>query len=224
MTQGGSTLPAAGGEPGIRSDGVAPSGVPWYRRRAVVVGAVVAVVLAITVVTDLPHPTSRPQEIADESTVIGEINTDASPCTFAVKESFSIYGDVTAGTLSASNRAEIPGLLADDQSACSFTDSSIFDLSNIEVPGSAAGRDIGDMVLTVTDWASSDAVAAIQQIETLAGDPGNGKARSALGADEKLLASDRASAMKELQAADQVLDAHLPAPALPVLPVPAATG
>lgn len=196
---------------------------PWYRRRAVIVTAVVVAVLAVTVVTDLPHPSSLAQQAADESTVIGEINSDASPCTFAVNESFTIYREETGGSLSASDRSQVPGLLSDDQAACSFTDESIFDLSSIEVPGSAAGRDIGEMVVTVTDWASSDAVAAIQEIETLSGDPHDASALGALAHDERLLAADRAAAMSELAAADRVLGAKLPAPALPSLPDPPAT-
>jgi hypothetical protein len=193
---------------------------PWYRRRGVIVSGAVAAVLAVTVITDLPHPTSLAQQASDESTVIGEINADASPCTFAVSESFTIWRDETNGSVTPSDQARVPGLLADDQAACSFTDESIFDLSSIEVPGSAAGRDIGEMVVTVTDWASSDGVAAIQQIETLAGDPHDATALAALAHDEQLLASDRAEAMSELTAADTVLGAKLPPPALPVLPDP----
>jgi hypothetical protein len=194
----------------------------WWRRPGVLVAGAVLAIVAVAVVTDLPHSSSIAQQAADESTVMGEINTDLSPCAFAASESFSIYSDLTHGTVTASQKVSVPGLLQDDQSACSFTDSSIYDLSNIEVPGSAAGREIGDLVITVTEWASSDAVAAIQQIATLAGDPTDTKALAALSSAERLLASDRAKALAELKAADKLLgNAHLPAPSLPALPSPA---
>lgn len=193
--------------------------LPWWRRRAVLVAAGVLAVVAVAVVTDLPHSTSRAQQVSDESTVIGEVNTDVSPCTFAARESFSLYGELTQGTLTPSQRTTVPGLLRDDVAACSFTDNSIFDLSNIEVPGSAAGRQIGQLVSTVTVWASSDAVSAIEQIETLSGAPNDPKALRALSKAEGLLASDRTKALAEVRQAGRILgDAHLPAPALPALP------
>jgi hypothetical protein len=185
----------------------------------VLVAAGVLAVVAVAVVTDLPHSTSRAQQAADESTVIGEIDTDVSPCTYAARESFAVYGDLTHGTLTASQRSTVPGLLRDDVAACSFTDNSIFDLSNIEVPGSAAGRQIGQLVETVTVWATSDALSAIEQIEALFGDPHDAKALAKLSKAEGLLASDRTKALAEVRAAAHLLGgAHLPEPALPVLP------
>ena len=71
---------------------------------------------------------------------MSEVNTDIAPCAFAVKESFSIHAEQIAGSLSLSDLHEATSLLRDDQAACSFTDDSIFELSSIEVPGSAGGK------------------------------------------------------------------------------------
>ncbi|MCU1491227.1 MAG: hypothetical protein JWM85_2632 [Acidimicrobiaceae bacterium] len=219
----GSPILAAGdpaGTGGPPGEGEAAPKPPWYRRRGILLGGAVAVVLAITIITDLPQHTARTTEIANERTVLSEIDTDISPCTFAVQEAFQLYADESKPSLTAGNRARIPGLLRDDQSACSFTDNAIFDLSNIEVPGSAAGRDIGAIVTTATTWASSDALAAIESIQTLISSPNNAKAKADLATAERLAAEDRGKANSELAAANVVLKAHLPNPALPRLPAP----
>ena len=113
----------------------------------------------------------------------------------------------------------MPGLLRDDQTACSFTSDSIYDLtSNIEVPQSSAGKPLGDMVGTVTLWATSDTLSAIESIQTLTSDPGNTSALKQLRKEEPILASDRARAEAQLQAADKILATNLPSLNLPVLP------
>ena len=56
--------------------------------------------------------------------------------------------------LPSSEQRQVPGLLTDDQAACSFTDDSIYQLSTITVPGSGSGRDLGQLVGTVTLWAT----------------------------------------------------------------------
>jgi hypothetical protein len=196
--------------------------LPWYRRRAALVGAVVTVVLAVTVISDLPQHTPIAEQISDETTVISEINADASSCVYAVKEAFGFYSDETRGSLTASDRARLPTLLADDQGACSFTNESIFDLSNIEVPGSAAGRAIGAVVNTVTLWVTSDALGAIDAIMSLTKEPANAADLGELAKSERFLASDRATVRSEILTADKDLHgANLTGPGLPVLPLPA---
>ena len=99
---------------------------------------------------------------------------------------------------------QVPGLLTDDQAACSFTDDSIYQLSTITVPGSGSGRDLGQLVGTVTLWATADALSAIEQIQVLDSDRSDRHALKVLASDEKLLGSDRAQAEAELAAADKV--------------------
>jgi hypothetical protein len=183
----------------------------WYRRRAFLVFVGVVAVVGAAVITDLPTHTSRATDIRGETTVIGEINADVAPCVFAVREALTLYSDETSGTLSSGNRSQIPALLRDDQNACSFTDSSIFDLSNIEVPGSPAGKHIGEAVNTVTVWATSDALGAIEVVQTLTSRPTDRKARAQLLVDERLLAQDRAKATAEINAAGRTLRTRLPA-------------
>jgi len=195
----------------------APS-TPWYKRRALLVTVAAIAVLAITVISDLPVHSSLAADVSAGRSVMSEINADVGPCTFAVKESFSIHADQVAGSLSSSDQREASSLLRDDLAACSFTDDSIFELSNIEVPGSAAGKRLGEVVDTVTLWATSDALGAISDLETLLTRPNDQSALRDLAARERALASDRAAAFADIGAADQIVSAHLTEPALPVLP------
>lgn len=181
----------------------------WYRRRSFLVAAGVAVVIAAAVVSDLPTTTSRGSDIQAESTVISEINTDVAPCVFSIHEALTLYGD-ESGRLSSAHRAQIPGLLGDDQNVCSFTNESIFDLSDLDVPGTSVGKQVGQAVNTVTVWATSDALAAIEAVQTLTSAPGDAQTRSKLLADERLLAADRDKATAEIDAAGRDLGTHLP--------------
>jgi hypothetical protein len=201
----------------------APAKPPWYRRRAILLSLGVAIVLAITVITDLPTHTSIAAQVSEETTVLNEVTSDAAPCVAAVGEAFGFYADVTKGSLTPSEQASLPALLRDDQASCSFTSEYVYDLSGIEVPGTAAGRDVGGLVSTITLWVTSDALAAIDAIDELTTDPTNATQVAALDKAERLLASDRASVNAELHAADGALGgAHLPSPGLPALPSPAA--
>ncbi|MGP0032868.1 MAG: hypothetical protein ACLPVF_20470 [Acidimicrobiales bacterium] len=200
-------------------DGAAPP-TPWYRRRGVLVTAVVAVVAVATVLVDLPVHASRASDISSETSVMSEVNSDLAPCGLAVHEAFTIWGDQESNSLTPSERGASGGLLRDDQAACSFTNESIYDLSNVEVPGSPAGKDIGDLVSTVTLWSTSDALSAIEDIQSLMTNADNDRARGELVNAERLLAADRRTAFDQIGEADHLLDTRLPAPDLPALPVP----
>jgi len=177
----------------------------WYRRRVFLVSVGVVVVIGVAVITDLPTPTSRANDARGENAVIGEINSDVAPCLFSVREALTLYGDETSGTLSSSDRAQIPALLRDDQTACSYTDDNIFQLSDIDVSGSAAGKLVSQAVNTVTVWATSDALGAIEAVQTLSSHPADRKARSQLQLQLRLLAQDRAKATSQIDAAGKTL-------------------
>lgn len=192
---------------------------PWYRRRAVLVGAGLAVVLAITVITDLPVHTSRAADISSEKGVLSELNTDLAPCAYAVHEAITIWGEQTARTLSAADRATSVSLLRDDQAACSYTNETIFDLSNIEVPGSPAGKDMGNLVATATLWTTSDALQAIEAVQALMHNGHEVPALRSLTEAETRLAADRRAGLTEESKANHILDTNLPRPDMPALPV-----
>ena len=119
--------------------------------------------------------------------------------------------------LTPADRAPTPGLLSDDQSACSFTNEDIFDLANIQVPGTPAGKHLGQMVATATLWTTSDALRAIEDVQTLMNDPNDASALHNLSTEEAQLATDRRSAIAEEDAADRALDTHLQPVDLPAI-------
>lgn len=198
----------------------APSRPAWYRRRALLVTAGVVVVLVVTVVSDLPVHGSTAADISAGRSVMTEVNADIAPCAYAVSESFLIRSEQLAGSLTSADMRQAPGLLRDDLDACSLTDDSIYELSTIEVPGSSAGKRLGDLVDTATLWATSDAVGAITDLETLFTRPDAAGSLRNLAEREKDLASDRAAARADLSAADRTLRTHLQEPDMPALPVP----
>ena len=53
-------------------------------------------VVAVAVITDLPVHTSNSSDIAAEQSVMSEVNTDVTPCSYAVRESLSIRAGSTS--------------------------------------------------------------------------------------------------------------------------------
>lgn len=197
----------------------------FFKKRSVIVSAVVIVVLAVTVVTDLPANSTIASQISEDKAVIQQVNADVGPCAYAAHEAINdIYDGELAHSLTAADIAQVPGLLRDDQTACSFTSDSIYELtSDVDVPNSASGKPLTAMLGTVTLWATSDALSAIESIQTLYDDPGNKQALSQLQSAERLLASDRAEVESEMEAADKVVGTKLPDIDLPALPDPRST-
>ncbi|HEX7443006.1 MAG TPA: hypothetical protein VF320_03905 [Acidimicrobiales bacterium] len=190
----------------------------WYKRAWVLAtGAVVAVVVA-SVLVDLPSKTTVATDTADQTAVMKQINSAIAGCSFGVAETFTIYQALKKHSLSASNKAETPSMLRDDQSACSFTSSSIFDLSNVQGTGTAAGKNIGQVVNVATLWATSDALGAIEDIQTLTTSPGNATALADLSKRQVALAQGRTQARNYVLAADRILNTRLPMPDMPALP------
>ncbi len=196
----------------------APEKPVWYKRGWVLATAGVAVVVLASVAVDLPSHTTVASDIADQTSIMQQINGDIDGCAYGVKETFTIYQDTKKGSLSPSDLAEAPSMLRDDQTACSFTSSEIYDLSNVEGTGTPAGKNIGDVVNVVTLWATSDALGAIEDIQNLHSDPGSAAIIANLSKQETALARDRTQADDDVSAADRILRAKLPMPALPDLP------
>lgn len=199
--------------------GLPPTRAVWYKRPWVLVTAAVVVVIGASVLIDLPRPISNSEDVASQTSSINEINTDLTGCAFAVQETFTIYQDMKTGGLTASDRMRAPSMLRDDQTACSLTNSSIFDLTNnIQVQDTTAGKNVDRMLSVTTVWVTADALAAVEDIQSLYGNPNNAAKVADLGNQEALLAKDRAEAIADVQGAQQILGAKLPMPNLPDLP------
>ena len=191
----------------------------WQRHRRLAIVAAVLVIALITVLTDLPTSTSRASDIAAERSVMSEVNSDLQPCAYAVRQAVGIWAFQAHHQLSAAERAPTPGLLSDDQSACSFTNQGVYDLSNVQVPGTPAGKKLGQLLAVALLWTTSDSLRAIEDVQTLMNRPDDAAAVRDLSREEAQLASDRRNALADENAADRDLGIHLQPVNLP--PVPA---
>lgn len=193
---------------------------PWYRRWAIwaVAGAVV---VAATVVSDLPQPETIAQQVTVAAGVVREIATGVHPCKYAVSEAFTTFLlPSTDGTLPKVSRGFAHQYLSEDEQACSFENTQIFSMSTITVPNSPAGARLSALIKTVLEWSTSDANGAIVAIETLVQHPTDTKALQDLAARERQMATDRAAAGRELRDAERDLHgAVLPGIGLPAEPV-----
>ena len=67
-----------------------------------------------------------------------EVNSDLGPCALGIHQAIGIWNLEATHRLTATDRSPTPGLLNDDQSACSFTSDGIYDLTtNIDAAGDA---------------------------------------------------------------------------------------
>ena len=181
----------------------------WQRHRGLTIGIVVLAILLVTVLTDLPTSTSRASDISAEQSVMTEVNSDLAPCALAIHQAVGIWTLQSAHALTPADRAPTPGLLSDDQTACSLTSETIFDLSDIDIPGTAAGKHLSQMVAAALLWTTSDALRAIEDVQTLMGNSNDASARADLLKEETQLKADRAQAVAQEMAADRSLDTHL---------------
>ncbi len=196
----------------------------WHGHRKLAIAAVVAVIVVITVLTDLPVSTSRASDISAERGVMSEVNSDLAPCALAIHQAVGIWTLQETHRLTADDRASTPGLLGDDQTACSFASEGINDLADVQVPGTSAGKHLGDMVATTILWTTSDAVRAIEDVQTLMNRPKDASVLHNLAKEETQLDDDRGSAIAQEQAADHTLQTHLQAVDLPAVTAPSSSG
>lgn len=192
----------------------------WYKRPWFLVTAVIVLVVAVSVITDLPHPITKAEDAHDQNAVMKQANTDIKVCAYAVSEAFTIYQRAQAGTLSAANRTmALDKLLPSDQVACSFAGSPLTDLTgNIQVNDTTAGKHIDALLKIVVTWMANDANASIVDIRYLLAHPGDAVHVARLAHEERFLATDRAAALAHLSQAEAILGLPLVAPVLPALP------
>jgi hypothetical protein len=161
-------------------------------------GAIVAIV-AVAVVTDLPTPASRSSQVGSADAFIKEVNTDLAPCDYALAEAYGFRAGQLDGTLTPSDIAQLPMLFRDDEMACSYAGPTISDLTSIESPGTVANTPLGAMLATCTQWATYDALSAIDLIQELSEHPGSAHDATALATATQRLATDRGLAPRVAQ-------------------------
>lgn len=195
----------------------------WYKRTSFLIVLAIGVFVIASVLVDLPTKVTPRADASAQTEIMREVNNDLAGCAFATQESFTIYRYLLAKTLTKENRSLAPGMLRDDQIACSLTSSSIYSLANIQPTGSSAGRSVADIARIAILWTTSDAQAAIIAIQQIYAGNATPSTYASLSQAEKLLAKDRAAAYADIRSAEASVHAPLPAPYLPALPHPQGT-
>jgi hypothetical protein len=190
----------------------------WYRRPWVLAALALIVIIAISVVIDLPRPITRAQDVASQNASIKEINNDLAECAFAVKESFNFYDMKVSGKLTPSHLAQVPALLTGDETACSFASEPVYDLTNnLQVDDTKSGKHIDRMLSVVERWITDYALASIRDIQYLFNHPGDAQTIRHLASQEQQLAIERTKALNDEAQADRVLGLQLIALKIPTL-------
>ncbi len=190
----------------------------WYRRPWVLASLSLLLIVAISVVIDLPHPITKAEDQASQNASIKQINVDLAPCAFAVKESFSFYNMQVEGKLTSSDLAQVPVLLTGDETACSFASEPVYDLTNnIQVDDTKAGRHIDTMLSVVEQWITDYALASIRDIQYLFNHPDSAQTIRHLARQEQQLALDRSKALSDESLAVHALGRPLYALKIPSL-------
>ncbi|NNN08564.1 MAG: hypothetical protein HKL85_05145 [Acidimicrobiaceae bacterium] len=190
----------------------------WYRRPWFLATVGIILVVAVSVITDLPHPISKAEDASQQNGVIKQINGDSAPCIYALTESFSFYRQELAHTLSSSNLATVKNYLLEDQTICSFASGPISDMTNIQVSDTTPGKKIDAALASVVKWLTFDGVATILDIRNyFAATPFHMNTADLIH-NENLLQSDRAAVMSNVQSASTLLGVTLTPITLPNLP------
>jgi hypothetical protein len=190
----------------------------WFRRPWVLATLGIIVVVAISVITDLPHPITRAEDASQQNGVIKQINGDTAPCVYAINESFNFYRQELAHTLAVSNLGVVKNYLLEDQTICSFASGPVSDMTNnIQVSDTKPGKLIDAALASTVKWITYDGVAAILDIRNYFAKSPFHMNTADLVKWENRLASDRAAEVADVQSASAILGTTLTPINIPIL-------
>ena len=182
----------------------------WYRRPWFLLTVALVVVVGVSVLSDLPHHISVNEDASAQNASIKQINSDLAPCNYAIAEVYHFYSTKIVGSTAPLTPQKYPKWMLDDQSACSFTSGSIYDLTNnFQALDTRAGKYIDSMHTVVVTWITSDALGAINHIMFLFNHPGDAKTLEALRRRTTLLNTERDQAMAYWAKANSLLQGRL---------------
>ena len=191
----------------------------WYRRPWFLATVGILLVVAASVIVDLPHPITKAEDASQQNGVIKLINGDSAPCVYALKESYSFYRQGLNHTLAPANLKTVKNYLLQDQTVCSFASGPISDMTNnIQVSDTTPGKQIDAALTSVVKWLTYDGVRIILDIEHYFATTPNTMDTADLVRYEDLLAQDRATVMSDVNAASSLLGISLTPIALPDMP------
>lgn len=195
--------------------------VVWYRRPWFLITLTVVVIVAISVLADIPHPLTRQDDIKSQSASIKEMNVDVKPCVFALQESLRFYRQEVLGTVTHEQLRIIKSYLTNDVNVCSGasgqTDSLV---SQVQIVETTAGKHIQNAHTYIDTWAAIDAYHAISDIQQHTLFPHEKKPIKKLQRDFQQLQESRRQAQAQIDDASAILKTTLPSLNLPLLQTP----
>jgi hypothetical protein len=183
---------------------------PLWRHPALLVGVVVVIIVAVSVITDFPVSASHSDTVASVRGYVEEIETDIAPCNYAMGNAWQLYQSDITGSATPTERGEIPSLIQQDLEACSYLQDDIVDLAGIATSASE-GANVRGLSTATLAWIDPDALGAITDIATLVSSPSSTSELKGLARREADLVRDRATALRILAGASTTLHAHFPA-------------
>jgi len=190
----------------------------WYRRPWSIVTAAVVLVVAISVITDLPHPIAKSEDASAQNSSIKSINSDIKPCVFAVGEAFRLYRRAVTTSLTPSQLATVNKYLNEDATTCSFASAGMSELTNnIQVLDTSSGKYVDKMLSATVIWLDGYSLSAIYDIAYLVKHPGDAAKLADLAKQERRMASQRQLALDDLSTASRVLGRPLHTLNLPAM-------
>ena len=206
-TGGNGNGPGFGGRP-RRPPGARP---PFWRRRPFLLGVGVVLVVGVAVVTDIPLSSTPATRITDATATLKVIAADVADCSAALDDTMTIYQKIAAGTLTKAQRAESPGILAQDAAnGCSYTNQNIVDLASLGLPQVSIGKNLSHIAGRALAWADPDGLKIIYDVTTLLQHPHQAKANADLRAQVRQLMVDRNAALADEHQLATELGGRLP--------------
>jgi hypothetical protein len=121
----------------------------------------VAVILAVTVGTDLTTRATPTTRRSDLSGFTATIESDIGSCSAGLHDAVAAYRDSQSHKLSSSLARSYD---KDGISACSFTNSGIVDLGGLQPPDSLSRLNLTDVAADVGNWAYLDGFTTLQDL------------------------------------------------------------
>ena len=145
------------------------------------IGLAVAAIVLITVLSDLPVSTSRASDIGAERSVMSEVNTDLAAVRLrhpAGHRDLEPAGDASADAgRTVLRRPDCSATTSRPARSPTRTSSTC---PMCRCPQTTAGKQLGQMVATATLWTTSDALRAIEDVQTLMNNPNDAAALHSL--------------------------------------------
>jgi hypothetical protein len=182
----------------------------WYKRPWFLITVAIVMVVAISIVSDLPRHITVAQDTAAQNSAMKQINIDIKPCTFGLQEAVGFYHREQSSHLTAGQMKVITTYLVSDQTVCSFAGPSMSQLTNnLQLVDTPAGKYLEKMRAETVTWMDSDANGVIYDIWYLSTHHSTAKILTDLQRRISFLAQDRQVALADLASADAILGTTL---------------